>query len=75
VILTRIGLPVLPLIVFVILVVFGRPFVKRIAYAIGLLSCLSVLSDTFLLKFWLQVTYPLMIAASLDTFCLVAPQR
>ena len=27
------------------------------------------------LKFWLQVTYPLLIAASLDTFCLIVPQR
>jgi len=27
------------------------------------------------LKSWLQVTYPLLISASLDTFCLVAPQR
>jgi len=26
------------------------------------------------LKSWLQVTYPLLIAASFDTFCLVAPQ-
>ena len=31
--------------------------------------------DPFPLKSWLQVTYPLLIAASLDTFCLVAPQR
>ena len=30
--------------------------------------------DPFPLKFWLQVTYPLMKAASFDTFCLVAPQ-
>jgi len=30
--------------------------------------------DPFPLKSWLQVTYPLLIAASLDTFCLVAPQ-
>jgi len=29
----------------------------------------------FLLKSCLQVTYPLLIAASLDMFCLVAPQR
>jgi len=28
----------------------------------------------FCLKFWLQVTYPLLKAASFDTFCLVAPQ-
>jgi len=27
------------------------------------------------LKSWLELTYPLLIAASLDTFCLVAPQR
>ena len=26
------------------------------------------------MKSWLQVTYPLLIAASLDTFCFVAPQ-
>jgi len=26
-------------------------------------------------KSWLKVTYPLLIAASLDTFYLVAPQR
>jgi len=31
--------------------------------------------DPFPLKSWLQVTYRLLIAASLDTFCLVAPQR
>ena len=31
--------------------------------------------DPFPLKCWLQVTYPLLIAAILDTFCLVAPQR
>ena len=30
--------------------------------------------DRFSLKFWLQVTYPLLKAASFDTFCLVAPQ-
>jgi len=29
----------------------------------------------FPLKSWLQVTYRLLIAASLHTFCLVAPQR
>ena len=28
----------------------------------------------FPLKFWLQVTYPFLKAASFDTFCLVAPQ-
>ena len=28
----------------------------------------------FPLKFWLKVTYPLLKAASFDTFCLVAPQ-
>ena len=32
-------------------------------------------NDPFPLKYWLHVTYPLLIAASLDTFCLVAPQR
>jgi len=31
--------------------------------------------DSFLLKSWFKVTYTLLIAASLDTFCLVAPQR
>ena len=30
--------------------------------------------DHFLLKSWLQVTYPLLKAASFDMFCLVAPQ-
>ena len=30
--------------------------------------------DPFPLKFGLQVTYPLLKAASFDTFCLVAPQ-
>ena len=30
--------------------------------------------DPFPLKFWLKVTYPLLKAASFDTFCLVAPQ-
>ena len=30
--------------------------------------------DPFPLKFWLQVTYPLLKAASFDTFCLVVPQ-
>jgi len=30
--------------------------------------------DPFPLKSWLQVTYPLLKAASFDTFCLVAPQ-
>jgi len=29
--------------------------------------------DPFSLKFWLQVTYPLLKAASFDTFCLVVP--
>jgi len=28
----------------------------------------------FPLKSWLQVTYPLLKAASFDTFCIVAPQ-
>jgi len=32
------------------------------------------MDDPFLLKLWLQVTYPLLKAASFDTFCLVAPQ-
>jgi len=31
-------------------------------------------SDHFPLKSWLQVTYPLLNAASFDTFCLVTPQ-
>ena len=30
--------------------------------------------DPFPLKSWLQVTYSLLKAASVDTFCLVAPQ-
>jgi len=30
--------------------------------------------DPFPLKFWLQVTYPLLKAASFNTFCLVAHQ-
>jgi len=30
--------------------------------------------DSFPLKSWLQVTHPLLKAASFDTFCLVAPQ-
>jgi len=30
--------------------------------------------DHFTLKSWLQVTYPLLKAASFDTFCIVAPQ-
>ena len=30
--------------------------------------------DPFPLKFWLQVTYPFLKAASFYTFCLVAPQ-
>jgi len=30
--------------------------------------------EPFPLKYWLQVTYPLMKAASFDTFCLIAPQ-
>jgi len=30
--------------------------------------------DPFPLKSWLQVTYPIVKAASFDTFCLVAPQ-
>ena len=30
--------------------------------------------DPFPLKSWLQVTYPLLKAASFDTFCLAAPQ-
>jgi len=30
--------------------------------------------DPFPLTSWLQVTYPLLKAASFDTFCLVAPQ-
>jgi len=30
--------------------------------------------DPFPLKIWLEVTYPLLKAASFDTFCLVAPQ-
>jgi len=31
--------------------------------------------DPFSLKSWLELTYPVLIATSLDTFCLVAPQR
>jgi len=30
--------------------------------------------DPFPLKSWLEVTYPVLKAASFDTFCLVAPQ-
>jgi len=30
--------------------------------------------DPVPLKYWFQVTYPLLIAASFDTFSLVAPQ-
>ena len=30
--------------------------------------------NPFPLKFWLQVTYPLLKAVSFDTFCLVVPQ-
>ena len=30
--------------------------------------------DPFPQKSWLELTYPLLIAASLDTFCLIAPQ-
>jgi len=30
--------------------------------------------DPFPLKSWLQVTYPLLKAASFDTFCLLAPE-
>ena len=30
--------------------------------------------DPFPLKFWFEVTYPLLKAASFDTFCLVAPK-
>ena len=45
--------------------------------AINCLSCginILVGHDPFPLKSWLQVTYPLLKAASFDTFCLVAPQ-
>jgi len=31
--------------------------------------------DPFPLKSWLNLTYPLLTAASLDTFCFVAPQQ
>jgi len=31
--------------------------------------------DPFPLKSWFKLTYPLLQTASLDTFCLVAPQR
>jgi len=31
--------------------------------------------DPFLLKSWFKLTYPVLIAASLDTFCLVESQR
>ena len=30
------------------------------------------MDDSFPLKFWLKVTYPLLNAASFDTFCLIA---
>jgi len=31
--------------------------------------------DPFPVKYWFKLTYPFLIAASLDTFCLVVPQR
>jgi len=42
--------------------------------AFRVVSIYSHGDDPFLLKSWLQVTYPVLIAASFDTFCLVAPQ-
>jgi len=34
----------------------------------------ALLDDNFPLKSWLQVTYPLLIAGSFDTFCFVVPR-
>ena len=38
-------------------------------------SFVETRDDPFPLKFWLQVTYPLLKAASFDTFCLKLAAR
>ena len=52
--------------------VSGKVVAQSIAFRV--VSIYSQGDDPFPLKFWLQVTYPLLKAASFDTFCLVAPQ-
>jgi len=53
--------------------VSGKVVVQSIAFRV--VSIYWQEDDPFPLKSWLNLTYPLLIAASLDTFCLVAPQR
>ena len=52
--------------------VSGKVVAKSIAFRV--VSIYWQWRDPFPLKCWLQVTYPLLKAASFDTFCLVAPQ-
>jgi len=52
--------------------VSGRVVEQSIAFRV--LSIYWQGDDALPLKSWLQVTYPLLKAASFDTFCLVAPQ-
>jgi len=52
--------------------VSGKVVAQSIAFRV--ISICWQEDDPFCLKSWLQVTYPLLKAASLDTFCLVAPQ-
>ena len=50
----------------------GRVVAQSIAFGVVSIYCQG--DDPFPLKSLLQVTYPLLKAASFDTFCLVAPQ-
>jgi len=52
--------------------VSGKVVAQSIAFSV--VSIYWQDDDPFPLKSWLQVTYPLLKAASFDTFCLVAPQ-
>jgi len=52
--------------------VSGKVVVQSIAFRV--VSICWQGDDPFPLKSWLQVTYPLLKAASFDTFCLVVPQ-
>jgi len=57
---------------YYIKIISGNVLAQSIAFRV--ISIYWHGDDPFSLKFWVQVTYLLLKAASFDTFCLVAPQ-
>ena len=47
---------------------------KTVSGKVVVVSNILAGGDPFPVKSWLKLTYPLLKAASFDTFCLVAPQ-